>query len=99
PPRSAAPVLVWRKQNQVFYRDIDPIDHAGLVALTGSCTFAKLCDVIADALPDSADVAAEINRRFQKWLNDGILIRLTAGEKRTRRPRKLRGRTAGGRSR
>ncbi len=73
PSPGACTLLVWRSQNQVRYREIDPVECEGLKLLADGAAFAEVCEAIAtDA--SAEDPAGEINRRFGLWLVDGILV-------------------------
>ena len=73
PMHVANRMLVWRHRNTVHYRAIDESEHAQLAALSEGITFAGICDVIADGA--EGDPAVAINRRLERWLSDGLLLR------------------------
>ncbi|HLX37035.1 MAG TPA: DNA-binding domain-containing protein [Candidatus Binataceae bacterium] len=65
-------ILVWRKRNHVFYRAINSVEREELDTLAHGCTFAELCEVIANTA--EGDAAVAINTRLEAWLRDGILV-------------------------
>jgi hypothetical protein len=73
PTEREAVVLVWRNGNRVFYRAIDAIEHDALVTMGDGTTFAEVCDAIASGV-ETGDPMATINRLFERWLSDGILV-------------------------
>jgi Putative DNA-binding domain len=81
PERSSARLLVWRKQQRVHYRALEPGERAALKTATGGADFSSICTSLASELESAAgvtDLAGIINRMLTGWLNDGILTRENA---------------------
>ena len=73
PARELSQVLVFRRDSEVHYREIDSLEQPAFTALQRGARFAKLCELITpDAAP--AERVAEINRLLTCWLNDQLLI-------------------------
>ena len=81
PERSPARLLVWRKQQRVHYRALEPGERAALKTATGGADFSSICTSLASELESAAgvtDLAGIINRMLTGWLSDGILTRENA---------------------
>jgi hypothetical protein len=73
PPRSAATILVWRKDLTVFHRALDGDEIVCLPLLQEGTTFGAVCE---RALADAADSQAAARRAFEllaRWIDDGVL--------------------------
>lgn len=71
--QESAGILVWRKQNRCYYRDVDSTELAGIQALGSGVSLAALCERVAAA---SADPTALILELIERWLDDGIVVRV-----------------------
>ena len=75
PPTSGAmSMLIWRNRNCVYYREIDVAERNELEAIAAGCTFAEICEMIANTAEEE-NPAVAINQRLEAWLRDGILVR------------------------
>lgn len=66
--------LVWRNRNRVHYREIGRAEREALTLASRGATFSEICEAIAASI-EAAEPAAEIHRRFEGWLRDGLLVR------------------------
>jgi hypothetical protein len=66
-------VLVWRQDAQVYFRDLERVEHAALKRASKGANIATLCETIASGL-DHQDAADAISRMLTRWLADGILV-------------------------
>jgi putative DNA-binding protein len=73
PPKRSCGVLVFRKDAQVYFREIDAVERRALDKARETINFAAICEIIASGT-GAADPAAEINRLLQRWLGDGVLV-------------------------
>lgn len=74
-PHNAAGILVWRKDNRCYYRDLDAAELAGIQALEGGVSLDALCERVA-ATATAADPSALIFELLERWLDDGVLVRV-----------------------
>jgi hypothetical protein len=65
-------VLAWRRNSQVFHRDLDPTEANALKAAAHSATFAEICDIVA-ATADNQDPVATMNELLSRWLSNSLL--------------------------
>src|SRR5882757_2047732 len=52
---SAVEVIVWRRNSQVFYRELEKVEQRAIATLQGGVTFTKICELVAadhDAMKD-----------------------------------------------
>jgi hypothetical protein len=68
---AAVKVLVWRRNGQVFYRELEAIEVRALAAASRGAKFAQMCDLVAADCP--IDTVSELNRLLARWLQDGVL--------------------------
>ena len=73
PKRHHAVVLVWRNRNRVHCREVDAVEYAALSMMIDGTTFAEVCEAVASSV-ESGDPMVTINRLFERWLSDGILV-------------------------
>ena len=66
-------VIVWRRNSQVFYRDLEKVEERVLATLQDGVTFAKACELVAEDRDATKDPVEEVNRLLARWLADGIL--------------------------
>jgi len=76
PKREPASVLVFRQNARVYFRTLEPLERRALARARMPVSFAEVCEVIAGGT-DGPDPASEINRLLQRWLADGILVRVS----------------------
>jgi hypothetical protein len=77
PARKPAAILVWRQHWQVRYRALEAAECEVLKIAAAGSDFASICAALANELESASDVsdlASTINRMFNRWLNDGLLI-------------------------
>lgn len=70
--QGAVKVLVWRRNGQVFYRDLENAEADALGAAARGATFAEICEVVA-ADAGGEDAVAAMNRMLARWLADSLL--------------------------
>ena len=70
---SAVEVIVWRRNSQVFYRDLEKVEGRALAAAHSGATFAKICELVTEDRDTTRDPVGEVNRLLARWLADGIL--------------------------
>ena len=68
----AIKVLVWRRNSQVFHRDLDPTEANALEAGAHSSTFAEICEAVA-ATHGNQDPVATMNQLLSSWISDNLL--------------------------
>jgi hypothetical protein len=68
-------LLVWRQNNQVYYRELSTPERAALEALSNSGGFAAVCEAFASWF-DGDDPATAIAEMLARWLADGLLARV-----------------------
>jgi hypothetical protein len=69
----AVEVIVWRRNSQVFYRELEKVEQRAIATLQGGVTFAKICELVAEDSDPTKDPVEELNRLLARWLADGIL--------------------------
>jgi hypothetical protein len=74
PARESFAMLVWRRDNQVYYRRLERPERAALEVASRGADFAAVCDAFASHR-DSENLAGEINRMLTRWVADGLLVR------------------------
>jgi hypothetical protein len=71
PERRATAILVWRQDNEVYRRRLEPVERIALGLIREEATFGAVCEAVAPQL--GADTVREINAMLARWLRDGIL--------------------------
>jgi len=74
PAHQKTTVLVWRRDAQVNYRDLEEMETTALALLSEGASFAAICEAIA-ALATGSDQVPLIGRLLARWLGDGIIVR------------------------
>ena len=74
PARGPVALLVWRQRTQVYYREVEVSERAGLEAAAKGEDFATVCEAVASRL-NTDDPTAAINRMLTQWVADGLLVR------------------------
>lgn len=74
PAHQPASILVWRRNCQVFHRELDDVERRALQVVSRGGSFSRICEQVASTSTND-DSAAEMNRLLARWLPDGILIR------------------------
>ncbi len=77
PAHQKTTVLVWRRDAQVNYRDLEEMETTALALLSEGASFAAICEAIA-ALATGPDQVPLIGRLLARWLADGIIVRADA---------------------
>jgi len=73
PAQERTRVIVFRQDTVVYFRELELAEQPALEFVRQPVKFSELCDRIAEAI-QIAEPANEINRLFQRWLSDGILV-------------------------
>ncbi len=73
PVPEVATVIVFRQNARVYFRELEPAERPALALASRPVRFAEVCEAIANG-SDADDPASEINRLFQRWLADGVLV-------------------------
>jgi hypothetical protein len=76
PEHSATPILVWRSNSQVYYREMERAEYLALQLATDGATFDAACEAIVAQTDTAADSAAQINQWLARWVSDGVLTLL-----------------------
>jgi hypothetical protein len=74
PAHEPVSLLVWRKNNEVFYHAIEGPERAALEIARDGASFAEICEVIART-SNAGDPAPLINQLLSRWLAGGVLVR------------------------
>ncbi|MGH7905590.1 MAG: DNA-binding domain-containing protein [Candidatus Binataceae bacterium] len=72
PARDDISVLVWRQDDQVFYRTLDNGEREALGVAQNGAAFAEICEAASIRL--AGDPAAAINQMLARWVADGVLV-------------------------
>lgn len=70
---SAASMLVWRKDETVLHRRLEPLEEAALAPLRQGLRFDALCERAALDLGE-AEAPAQAARWLERWVADGLLV-------------------------
>ena len=65
-------VLIWRKRNQSFYRELDAAEALALTKIQSGTTFGDLCESFTDEVP-ADNVVGRVFSILQRWLEDELL--------------------------
>jgi len=74
PRRELFAILVWRQDNQVYYRALEAPERAALEVASRGADFTAVCEAFASHV-DGEEPAAAINRALIRWLADGLIIK------------------------
>jgi hypothetical protein len=74
PAAVSTPILVWRKRNKVFYRELNSPEDQALELLRSGIKFAELCEQVATS-DESEDSSQLIFEMLQRWVDDELLRR------------------------
>jgi hypothetical protein len=66
-------VIVWRREIQVHYRELEAGERAAFALATDGATLAEICDAIAGEVGESMATAEMVNRLFTRWVAEGVL--------------------------
>lgn len=72
PDRNPVNLLVWRKDDLVFYRPVDACEWALLRPLVHGTTCAELCE-LALAHGDESTAATTVGQLLTQWIHDQLL--------------------------
>jgi hypothetical protein len=68
-------VCVWRHEERVFYRALDPIEAEALAAALAGAPFGRLCEGIAARLSE-AETPPRAASLMGRWQAEGWLARV-----------------------
>jgi hypothetical protein len=68
-----AHVLIWRHNERVFHRSLDPIEEAALAMLSLGSRFDGLCEWAAGEIGDE-QAPTQAAAWLEQWLADGLLV-------------------------
>jgi len=68
-------VCVWRADERVFYRALDPLEAEALARARGGASFGELCEALADRIGE-AEAPAHAAALLARWQSDGWLAGL-----------------------
>jgi hypothetical protein len=71
----ATPICVWRSDERVFHRPLDPIEAEALALALAGASFGRLCEAIAERLSD-AQAPPRAAALLSRWQQDGWLAAL-----------------------
>ena len=66
-------VVIWRQDEKVFHRSLDPLEAAALAKLSLGSRFDELCEWAAIELGDEA-APGQAAAWLERWLADGLLV-------------------------
>jgi len=69
-------VCVWRSDERVFHRPLDPIEAEALALALSGASFGRLCEAIAERLSD-AEAPPRAAALLSRWQQDGWLAALS----------------------
>ena len=79
PPVEALPasmaVVVWRFEERPHFRSVLPIEAAALQAMLQGQSFAEMCALLAELLPEDENAAALAGGYLRRWIDEGLLAR------------------------
>ncbi len=64
--------IVWRRDLKMLFRPIDDIEGIAFGIFMRGETFADVCEVLAEAMPEN-DVPRRCVNLLQQWLGDGLI--------------------------
>jgi hypothetical protein len=73
-PPAPTPICVWRSEERVRRRPLDPVEAAALDAVGAGDTFGGVCERIAETVAE-AEVPARASGFLATWLAGGLLAR------------------------
>ncbi len=73
--RARARLLVWRREERVFYRAMAPLEEAGLAIVRVGETFGTLCKRVAVEVGE-AKTPLRTLALLERWISDGLLTGL-----------------------
>jgi hypothetical protein len=69
----ATALCIWRREERVFHRTLDPLEAEALGAIAGGSPFGALCEQLAEQLGD-AEAPARAAGWLARWIGDGLLL-------------------------
>lgn len=80
PEQLAGPTswAIWRRDLTIYWRMLDDAEAGAMTAFGDGATFAEVCEVLCDWLPDS-DVPARAAGMLQQWLTEGLVAAMRTG--------------------
>lgn len=70
-------VLVWRQDERPHFRSVSPPEDVALTGMLLGRPFGSLCALLAERFPDN-DVAMLASSLLRRWIDDGLLMPITA---------------------
>ena len=81
PPVEALPspmdVVVWRFEERPHFRSVLPMEAAALQAMLQGQSFAEICTLLAEVLPEDENAAVLAGGYLRRWIDEGLLTGLT----------------------
>jgi hypothetical protein len=68
-----AHVVIWRQEEKVFHRSLDPLERAALAKLSRGSRFDDLCEWAASEVGEEA-APGQAAAWLERWLADGLLV-------------------------
>ena len=66
------PWLLWRRDLQIFFRSLEPVEAAALDAVRGGRTFGELCESLCAHVGEEA-APAQAARFLREWIESGLI--------------------------
>lgn len=64
--------VLWRRGVRTFYRSLEPDEAPALAAVAGGASFADLCAVLAESLPET-EVALRAASLLRTWISEELV--------------------------
>jgi hypothetical protein len=81
PPVEALPspmaVVVWRFEERPHFRSVAPMEAVALRAVMQGQSFAEMCGLLAELLPEDENAAALAGGHLRRWIDEGLLAGLS----------------------
>ncbi|CAH0347865.1 DNA-binding domain-containing protein [Aquabacterium sp. CECT 9606] len=79
PPVEALPspmaVVVWRFEERPHFRSVPSIEAGALQAVMQAKSFAEICGLLAEMLPENENAATLAGGYLRRWMDEGLLAR------------------------
>lgn len=69
-------VVVWRFEERPHFRSVPSVETAALRALLQGQSFAEICALLAEVLPEDENAAAMTGGYLRRWIDEGLLAGL-----------------------
>ncbi|MFA5959597.1 MAG: DNA-binding domain-containing protein [Tatlockia sp.] len=67
-------VMVWRRELQVRYYELDPLERIMIKAIQNQASFVEICDQLSHTMKDEEEVAGYLVSKLQVWLQEQLLV-------------------------